>query len=341
MLAARLISGYNVEYLDIPVPKTDDNEVLIRLAYMGICGSDMHMYHGKHPYMTYPVIPGHEMSGVIDKVGSNVEGYKIGDKVLVYPEVVCHNCFSCKTTRHNVCESLKVMGVHMDGGATRYISVNPFNLCKAPENLDSDLIPLAEPLAVGIAAVKRSMNYKNANIVVVGAGTIGNFTAQAAKAMGANKVMITDVKQKKLDYAKECGIDYCVNTSNESLNDVIIRVFGPDRKADIIIDCAANINVFNSIMESARKNSTIVFTGNYNSKVEFNVPIIQRQEINLIGHILYVKDEIYEALEMIDKGAVCIKGFITQRYTLEEIDKAFAFADKNPDEVMKQMVKLN
>lgn len=341
MLAARLTSGYKVEYIDIPVPQINENEVLVKLTNMGICGSDMHMYHGTHPYMSYPVIPGHEISGVVEKVGSNVNGYNVGDKVLIYPQVVCNNCYSCKIKRYNICENLKVMGVHMNGGATKYMSVEPFNLCKAPKNLDLEMIPLAEPLAVGIGAVKRSINYKGANIVVVGAGTIGNLTAQAAKIMGANKVMITDVKQKRLDYAKECGIEYCVNTQNISLKDAIIKVFGPVRKADIIIDCAANTNVFNSIMQAARKNSTIVFTGNYNNKVEFNIPIMQRQEINLIGHIMYVKDELYEALDMLDKNIVYVKNFITQRYSLEEIDKAFEFADKNAANVLKVIIKLD
>lgn len=341
ILAARLTSPFNFEYVDIPIPQAGDDEVLVKLAYMGICGSDMHMYHGKHPYMSYPVIPGHEMSGVIETVGPKVEGYSAGDKVLVYPEVICHNCYSCKMGRHNVCEHLKVMGVHMDGGATRYLSVKPFNLCKAPDNLDCELIPLAEPLAVGIASVKRSAHYRQANIVIVGAGTIGNLTAQAAQAMGASRVMITDVKQKKLDYAKECGISYCVNTENVSLKEAIIEVFGPERKADIIIDCAANTNVFNSIMEAARKNSTVVFTGNYNNRVDFNIPTMQRQEISLIGHILYVKDDIYEALDMLGNGRIYIKNFITQRYNLEQIHEAFAFVDKNPDDVIKPIVKLN
>lgn len=339
MLQAKMPEAYKIVLEEVPVPEIKDEQVLIKIKCFGICGSDIQIYHGKHKYMTFPIVLGHEIAGEVVQVGKNVKGFEPGDKITLQPQVVCHECHPCESGRFNVCESLRVLGVHLDGCACEYFAADPWNLHKCPDNMSDDMIALVEPLAVGVGAVKRARDYKGANVVVVGAGTIGNLTAQAAKALGAEKVMITDINQKKLDYAEKCGIDYCINTKDIVLKDVIEGIFGK-RKADIIIDCAATKGSFNSILSAARRNSTIVISGNFKEAMEFEVPLIQRQEINMIGHMMYVKEDYKDAIDFLAQGKVHVDRFITRKFNIRDYKKAFEFIDEHPDDIMKVLIEL-
>lgn len=340
MKCARILEAGKFDYPERPVPEVNDDQVLLKNRYLGVCASDIQVYHGKHKYVKYPLVLGHEVSAVIEKVGKNVAGFKPGDRVVLQPQVVCGHCYPCEIGRFNVCEDLKVIGIHMDGCACEYIAVDPWNLHKTPDALSDDVAALVEPVAVGVGSVKRSRDYKDANIVVLGAGTIGNLTAQCAKALGAREVMITDILDSKLEIAKACGIDYCVNTSKVELNEAIISAFGAHRKADIIIDCAATRGTFASAISSARKSSTIVISGNFKDPVEFDVPAIQRSEINLIGHMMYVKEDFQDALRFLLDGSIRSDLIITQHFPLSEYDKAFAFIDEHPADCMKVLIDI-
>lgn len=339
MLQAKMTEAFTIRHEDVPVPKINDEQILLKIKSFGMCGTDIQIYHGRHKYMTFPVVLGHEIAAEIAELGKNVKGFEIGEKVTLQPQMVCGECYPCQTGRFNVCENLKVLGVHLDGCACEYFAAEQWNVHKCPSSMSDDTIALVEPLAVGVGAVKRAKDYVGANIVVVGAGPIGNFTAQAAKALGAASVMITDINQKKLDYAKKCGIDYCINTKDKSLKDVITETFGI-RKADIIIDCAATKGSFNSILTAARRSSTIVVSGNFKDPIEFEVPLIQRQEINMVGHMMYVKEDYADAIKFLAGKKINVEGFITQRFNIKDYDKAFKFIDENPDDVMKVLIEV-
>lgn len=340
MKCARILGAGSFDYPERPIPEINDDQVLLKNRYLGVCASDIQVYHGKHKYVKYPLVLGHELSAVVEKVGKNVSGFKPGDRVVLQPQVVCGHCYPCETGRFNVCEELKVIGIHMDGAACEYLAVAPWNLHKTPDELPDDVAALVEPVAVGVGSVKRSRDYVGANIVVLGAGTIGNLTAQCAKALGARAVMITDILDSKLEIAKQCGIDYCVNTSRVDLKDAIIEAFGEHRKADIIIDCAATRGTFASALAAARKNSTIVISGNFKDPVEFDVPAIQRSEINLIGHMMYVKEDFRDALRFLLDGSIRSDLIITQHFPLDEYDKAFAYIDEHPADCMKVLIDV-
>lgn len=339
MLQAKITKAYTIEFEDVSIPKINDEQVLIKIRCFGVCGSDMQIYHGKHKYMTFPVVLGHEIAAEIVKIGNNVKGFSVGDKVTLEPQVVCGECYPCEIGRFNVCEHLKVLGVHLDGCACEYFAADPWNLHKCPDDLPDATIALVEPLAVAIGSVKRGGNYEGANVVVVGAGPIGNLTAQAAKALGARSVIITDINQTRLDYAKQCGIKHCKNTKERTLKDVIEETFGK-RKADIIIDCAATETTFTTILEAARPCSTIVISGNFKSPVEFEVPMIQRQEITMTGHMMYVKEDFVDAIHFLAEDKIKVNGFITQRFNIRDYDKALKFIDEHPDEVMKVLIEI-
>lgn len=326
---------------DEPIPEINDNQVLLKVLYAGVCGSDMQIYHGLHMAVTEDKLPrvmGHELSARIVKVGKNVKEYKVGEKVVVQPQVFCGECYPCKIGRFNVCEHLEVMGVHRDGFNKEYAAVDPYCLHHVPQDAPSDLLALVEPLSVGVGSIKRS-HFQGANVCVVGAGTIGNCVAQAAKNLGAGKVMVTDVIQDKLDYALECGIDYAMNTSKMSLKDAIEKCYGM-RKADVIVDCVASPYVFQTILDATRPSSEVVLTGNYKAPVELFIPRIQRREVTLIGHMMYVREDFEDAIRLISEGKINTSKLISQRWKFDDYQKALEFADENPSQVMKMIIKI-
>lgn len=339
MKVAKVTAPYTVEFEERPMPTYGDDQVLLKILAFGICGSDMQIYHGQHPVAQYPLVMGHEVSAVVDQVGKNVTDFKPGDKVTIEPQVFCGHCKPCQQGRFNVCEDIKVMGVYMDGCNCEYFSCDARYLHHVPDFLTDEQIALVEPLAVGVGSVKRSRTFKGGNVVVVGAGTIGNCAAQAAKGLGAGKVLVTDIVDSKLEYALECGIDYAFNTSKMTLSEAIEKAFGED-KADVIIDCAAVAPVFKSIIEAARPNSEIILTGSYKTPVTFEVPRIQRREISLIGHFMYVREDFADAIRLLSEGKITITKTVSQVYPFDKYDEALKFFDEHPDQVMKIIVKM-
>ena len=241
MLQQVMTAPGEIEFHEVPMPEAGENQVLIKIMNIGICGSDIHVYHGKHPFTSYPVTQGHEVSGEIMALGAKVEGFHVGQKVTIEPQVYCGHCHPCRHGKYNLCEELKVMGFQTTGTASEYFAVDASKATPIPEDMSYEEGAMIEPLAVAVHGVKQVGDVRGMNIVVIGAGPIGNLVAQTAKGMGAAKVMITDVSDLRLEKAKECGIDVCVNTTKTDFGEAMLAAFGPD-KADVIYDCAGKNN---------------------------------------------------------------------------------------------------
>ena len=200
----------------------------------------------------------------------------------------------------------------------------------------------AASLAVGVGAVKRGAlayggDVRGLNVAVVGAGTIGNCVAQAAKAMCAARVLLTDISTARLRFAEECGVEHCAATLQVSLSDAITAVFG-SRRADIIVDAVGAPAVMGEILAAARRSSAVVVTGNFKEPLTFEVPVIQRQEIALIGHMMYVKEDFEDAIRFIAEGSVKVGGLVTQRFPAAKLKDAFRLIDLQPHHVMKVLL---
>ncbi len=339
MLRANLTAAYTIQVEEVPVPEITEDQILLQVESFGICGSDIQMYHGLHKYMTYPVVIGHEACARIAQVGKNVSGFSVGERVTVEPQVYCGQCYPCQIGRFNVCEHLKVMGVHQNGLACQYFAIDPKYLHKCPESLSTQQITIVEPLAVGVGSVKRIHGLQGKNVVVVGAGTIGNLTAQAAQALGAGQVMITDIFEPKLELARACGIQHVVNTAEKSLKEAIVEHFGV-QKADAIIDCAASKSSFESILDAARPSSEIIITGNYKAPMTLELPVIQRQEISMIGHMMYVREDFRDAIQMLADGTVHMEELVSAQFPIDQIQAAFDYIEEHSQTVMKVMMTL-
>jgi len=238
----------------------------------------------------------------------------------------------------NVCENLRVMGVHTDGFAAVLVALAPKMLHLCPLDIDFDKMILAEPMAVAVGAVRRS-SYEGANIAVIGAGIIGNLIAQVAQIYSGKPALITDVQENRLKIARQCGIVHAVNATDRPLKDTIEKIFG-HRKADVIIDAAATARTFHESIAAARPASEIIITGNYKEEMAFEVPLIQRREVNLIGHMMYTPDDFAEAVRLLASGDIKTDALVSKSFALSDIAEAFKFVDDNTADIMKVVVEI-
>lgn len=336
MLSVRFDAAYKVSFNEIGKPLLKNNEVLLKMLRIGVCGTDIQVYMGKNKFMKFPIVPFHEGIAEIVEVGNEIEGLSLGDRVVVEPLIPCGKCRPCEIGRYNACDEFTCLGVQTEGLGSEYFAIESKHIHRIPKELTLEKAVLIEPFAVGVHAAKRG-NVQGANVLVVGAGTIGNFTAQAAKALGAKKVVVTDISDFKIELAQKCGIESCVNTSNSSLKQVIKVNFGK-WGADVIIDCVGVKRAFEEILNVAGKATTIVIVGNHKEPVEIDLTKIQRNEIDIKGNITYTKEDFMDAINWIASDKICTDGFITNIYNIRETDKAMENAVKEPHKVMKTMI---
>jgi L-iditol 2-dehydrogenase len=288
MLQSIMTEPGKIEFRTIETPGIGSDEVLMQTKRIGICGSDIHVFHGMHPYTSYPIVQGHEVSGVVVAVGDNVKELSIGDKITFTPQVTCGKCFPCQNGMYHICESLKVMGFQTDGSGQEYFPLPAWNVLKLADDFSLDYAALIEPIAVAVHALHRGGGVQDRKVLVLGAGTIGNLTAQTAKAMGAKAVMITDLSAYKLEKAKACGIDFVINPSRENLDRAIATHFGPT-KADLILECVGVQPTVDEAIEYARKGTTIVIVGVFGEKPTIDLGLVQDRELSLVGTLMYKK----------------------------------------------------
>lgn len=343
MLQAVLQAPKKIEYRDIPIPEPGKRQVVMKVMRIGICGSDIHVYHGSHKYATLPLVQGHEGAGVVEKVGPGVSGLVPGDRVTLRPQHYCGECFLCRQGRYNLCETYKVMGVlgGLTGMASEYFLVDESKLHKLPPTMSFDAGAVVEPAAVGVHAVKLGGKAAGSKVLVIGAGPIGNLAAQAAKALGADKVMIADISDVRLALAKECGIDYCVNTLKTDLESAILEHFGPNR-ATFILDCAGSAKTLEQAIHIARRGTNIVMVGNFYDFVPVELGLVQRRELNLIGDMNYVAEDYDDAIRFIANGQIKVTELISNHFAFRDYAAAYQYIDDNAGgAVMKVMIDVD
>jgi len=328
-----------IEFRDIPIPELAPNEVLVKMIRIGVCGSDIHVYHGKHPYTDYPVTQGHEVSGKIEKVGSNVKNVEVGDKVTIQPQVVCDKCYPCTHGKYHICDDLKVMGFQTTGAASEFFKVESEKVIKLPDEMTYEQGAMIEPCAVAVHAVSRGGDISGFNVLVLGAGPIGNLVGQTAKALGAKAVMITDLSDFRLDIAKKVGIDFPINPSKQNLSTEIENAFGSS-KADLIIECVGSNDTIDAAINNARKGTDIIVVGVFGEKASVDLGFVQDRELCLIGTLMYQSDDYHKAIELVNLGKIKLGPLMTVHFPFEEYSKAYKYIDDKKDKVMKVFIDV-
>lgn len=324
--------------IDIPIPKK--NEALLKIKAVGICGSDMHTYYGKHPFVHTPVVLGHESSGEIISFGSNDHNQlEIGDRVVIRPQRTCGKCRPCLEGRYNICEKLDVLGCLSTGASSEYFAVETSLLYKIPNSLTYTEATLLEPLAVAIHAVKRGGDIRGKNILVCGAGTIGNVVAQAAQGLGAKQVIITDISDHKLDIAHNCGIEHTVNVKEENLEQAVEHILGSDQ-LDIILECSAVESVLDQAISIAPKGISIIIVGVFEDKPKVDMAAVQDREYSLIGTLMYTHEDYTDAIKLAYEEKVDLKSLLTRTFTFDKYANAYQFIDEHRSTTQKVVIEL-
>lgn len=224
--------------------------------------------------------------------------------------------------------------------ASEYFAVGKEKVLKLPDQMSFDDGAIVEPVAVACHVLRRSsLDLRNKKVLVLGAGPIGNLAAQAAKAKGASRVMITDISQFRLDLAKECGIDYTVNTLETDLSEAIAAQFGPD-KADLILECAGTQKTVTEAVNNARKGTDIIIVAVIPDEVKVNLGIVQDRELKLTGTLMYKEEDYVEAIDMLSQKKVKTSKLITDYFEFKDYDAAYRHIEASRDRAMKVMIKV-
>jgi L-iditol 2-dehydrogenase len=328
-----------IEFRQVEKPAVKADEVLIQVRRIGVCGSDIHVFHGLHPYTSYPVVQGHEIGGVVAEVGDSVRGFAADDKVVIMPQVTCGECYPCRHGMYHICDQLKVMGFQIGGAAQEYFPVKAEMALKLPETMTLDQAAMIEPVSVAVHALSRAGSVEGLKVVVLGAGTIGNLVGQVARASCAQDVIITDVSEYKLEKARACGFEHAVNTRQVDLGQAVLNTFGPD-KADLILECVGVQDTITQAVENARKGSTIVVVGVFGKKPEVDLGLVQDRELSLVGTLMYQKKDYQRAIELVAAGKLALDQMVTHRFAFDHYLEAYEAIESSGGRYMKVMIDL-
>lgn len=341
MRQAVMTAPGSISFRDVPIPEIKDDEVLVKVMEIGVCGSDVHVYHGLHPYTPYPVVQGHEVSCEVERIGKNVAGFAAGDKVTIEPQVSCGTCHACRQGLYNICDKLKVIGFQAAGTASDFFAVPAGKLVKLPKTMTHSEGAMIEPLSVAVRAVKQAGNMAGKKVLVLGAGPIGNLVAQTAKGLGAAEVMISDLNEFRLTKARECGIRYTVNPSKQDLSAEVFDKFGADERADAIFECVGVGATMDAAIDIARKGTPIVVVGVFGKKCPVDLAKVNENELKLIGTARYLMEDFETAKDLVSLKKVNLAPLVSNVFDFLEYDAAYKLIHDNPENTMKVIVRIH
>jgi L-iditol 2-dehydrogenase/threonine 3-dehydrogenase len=329
-----------IEHRDIPVPeKVGPKEVLLRIQRIGVCGSDIHVFHGEHPATPYPVVQGHEYSAIIEAVGEAVTKAKPGQKATARPQLVCGECGPCKRGQYNACQQLKVQGFQAPGTAQDFFVVPEDRLVVLPDALTLDQGAMVEPVAVGAHSTKRTSGMEGKNVVVSGAGTIGNLVAQFAKVRGAKKVLITDISDHRLEIARQCGIEGTLNVSKTPFAEGVNDFFG-EEGFQIGLEAAGVQSSLEVLMANVEKGGDVVIIGVYSENPTINMYYLGEHELNVFGSMMYRHEDYIDAVDMIASGKIILEPLMSKHFPFEKYLDAYEYIEEHGDKTMKVIIDL-
>lgn len=339
MRQAIMTSPGKIELRDVPVPCPGPEEVLLRIRRIGVCGSDVHVYHGRHPYTSYPVVQGHEFSAEVEAVGAGVTSAGPGTKVTAMPQVVCGECRPCRRGDYHICDRLKVQGFQAPGCAQDFFVTRAEKLVPLPDGFSFEQGALVEPVAVAVHAVGRAArDMSGKNVVVLGAGPIGNFVAQVARAGGAN-ILVTDISDFRLEVCKQCCLDNRSNARDETLAAAAKRVFG-ESGSEIAFECVGIEATMTAAVETIAKGGTIVVVGVFAEKPRLDLGLVQDRELRLAGTLMYQRADYERAIELIASGVVITQPLDSRHFPFTEYAAAYRFIDEQRERNMKVFIDL-
>lgn len=333
MKAIQIVKPNQLEVIEIEKPVIDEkNNVLVKMTAAGICGSDVGIYHGTNAAATYPRIIGHEMVGVVTETGANVENLKVGDRVIINQVTSCGECYPCRKGRGNVCDNLKVRGVHIDGGYREFIAVPESDCYLLPDSIsDADAV-MIEPTTIAIQSCTRAELEANDMLLIYGAGALGSSILKIASKI-CNHIIVADIMDDKLAEAKNNGAHYTINAMTEDFQAKILE-YTHGRGTTVSIDAACIKNSLMLLLQATGNAGRVITMGFSTAATEVNQFLITSKELDVRGSRLQNK-MFGKAIEMINNGTLNLTDSISHTFPLTKAQEAFDFVDSHDPSIRK------
>jgi L-iditol 2-dehydrogenase len=342
-LKALTLTAYNqFEYGDVPEPTIGPGEVLIHVAACGICGSDIHGMDGSTGRRVPPVIMGHEAGGIIVQTGSDVEGWRVGDRVTFDSTIYCGKCYFCRRGEINLCDHRRVLGVscaeyRQDGAFAEYVAVPQHVLYGLPDNLSFVRAAMAEPVSVAVHAVERTPLALDCTAAVVGAGMIGLLVVQALKARGVGRVLAVDLDSSRLEKALALGADVALRSDVVDAVAEIQRLTN-GRGADSAFEVVGITPTVRVATQCVRKGGSLTLVGNFSPTSELLLQAVVTREVTLYGSCAS-RGEYPICLDLITRGQIDVDALISATAPLSEGDAWFKRLHQGEPGLMKVILE--
>jgi len=331
MKAAYYKEKEEIDLVEMPIPELKKGEALIKVKYASICGSDLHVYHGKHPTATFPIVPGHEfvgeLVGIHDNDSTKIE---LGEMVVAQPFSSCGICEACITGNDNVCKDLKLLGIHRDGCFAEYVVVSAKKMYRIPKNVDPKLASLVEPLAVAVHDVRQSNLKVGQRALIMGGGPIGLFIAMVAQLAGA-QVYISEINQFRCDFAREMGYK-TINPMDQDFDQQIAEI--TDGKGfDVVFEVSGSKAGIASMTNLAKVSGTVMIVGMAGDLYTVDTMAIFLKQLKIIGVRIHAQEAFAAAVDILVSSELNdqLSKLISKTYSLANIKEAFSYILSNDD----------
>lgn len=339
MRAALVVKPGEVVVKDVDVPKIKKNEVLIRVKYCGICGTDLHIFDGSYSREYLPFIPGHEFVGHIVKVGDEVKDYTIGERVTADINLSCGKCFYCMHNQILMCKECRQIGIHLNGAFAEYVAIPEYKLYRLPESMSIEDAALIEPVSCVVRAARKSgLTFSN-SVLIIGAGSIGLLHLQMAKNCGAAPIIILDRSPQRLEFAKKIGADFTLLAGDDNVEEV--RKLTEGRGADYVIEGVGSVATYEKTFQFVRPGGRIVAFGLADARdnAKFNPFQMVLNENSMFGSCSSSGNDFSEAITMIQYNRFLLESFTSTIIPLDKIDEGFDRA-KNDKSILKILISM-
>jgi len=336
MKVAVTVAPGRIDLIERPEPAPGPGQALIRVERVGICGSDLHLYHGNHPYASYPRTQGHEFSGLVEAYGGAAGPVPIGARVAVEPLLPCGECYPCRQGRGNCCVRLKVLGAHLDGAMTELIAV-PTERLYPTGDLDAETAALVEPVSIGVQAAARGEIGPGDRVMVFGAGPIGQAVVLAAVDRGA-RVMAVDRLASRLALARRLGAEGTVEVGRDDPA-AAAREWTEGDGPSVTVDAVGAPAVIRSCVDLVASAGRVVIIGLSDQEVSLPVIDFTRKELTILGSRNNA-GLFGAAVDLVSRRRDLVRSLITHRYPLARAAEAIEFADQHPAEAEKVMLEV-
>ncbi len=325
MKASRFLGNKTFAVTDLPTPHAGPGELVLRNQVCGVCGTDVHIYHGEpgSADVNPPVVLGHEYSGEVVEVGEGVTGFAVGDHVTVDPNIYCGHCAYCQNGKKQLCPSMEAIGVTRDGGFAQYSRIPASQAFKLEPTVPWEAAAMAEPLACCLHGIDLAGIQVGDKVCVVGGGAIGLLMVQLAKLSGASQIVLSEPNEKRRQVGLQLGANAALDPTRPDSQEAFAQVLGGG--ANVVIECVGNVPAVKSAFQFAGKGATVLLFSVPKVDATFDLPLfdVYKKELTIKGSFVN-PDTHARAVALINSGKVDFDPIITHRFTLDQLPEAIA-----------------